>query len=81
MANPYEFLRDWVANNANPTAYDDRPSAKHLARECLAEAERRHISTAGVIKAAGGNLANFMETELNSAANREVDRLAEKDTT
>jgi hypothetical protein len=49
MANSYEFLRDWVAENLNATVYHDRTTAENLAHECLAEAERRHLSTAAVI--------------------------------
>ncbi len=79
MRNPYEFLRDWAREHVNPTAYDDEPTAKILAQECLRDARQAGYSEAGIIKAAGGNLENFMLSELESAVNREVERLAAKD--
>ena len=78
MANPWEFLEAWARENVNVTAYNDEAAAEYLARECLAAAARAHINEAAVIKAAGGNLVSFMLAELNSAATREVDRLASK---
>jgi hypothetical protein len=79
MANPYEFLRNWIRENVNVTAYDDEPTALYLARECLKAAKAAGFSGVRVIKAAGGNLAGYMFCELNSAANREVERLSSKD--
>ncbi len=79
MANPYEFLRNWCRENVNVTAYDDEPTARYLAREFLGAAKAAGLSAAGVIKAAGGNLAAYMLSELDSAANREVDRLSSRD--
>jgi hypothetical protein len=79
MANPWEFLETWVRENVNPTGYNAEGVAKQLARECLQAADCAHINQAAVIKAAGGNLETFMLTELEGAANREVDRLTSKD--
>jgi len=78
MANPYEFLRNWVREHVNATTYEDTAGAKSLASECLRDAKKAGISEAAVIKAAGGNLASFMLSELESAANSEVERLASK---
>jgi hypothetical protein len=78
MANPWEFLEGWARENVGPSGHDAEAVAKHLARECLAAADRAHINKAAVIKAAGGNLESFILTELESAANREIDRLAVK---
>jgi uroporphyrinogen-III decarboxylase len=78
MANPWEFLRDWCSEHVNPTGYDDTTGAEYLANECLRDAKKAGISQAALIKAAGGNLASFMLSELESAVNREVDRLASK---
>jgi hypothetical protein len=78
MANPYEFLRDWCREYVNPTMYDDEPTAKSLADRCLDAAKAAGLSAAGVIKAAGGNLKSYMLSELNSAADREVERLSSK---
>lgn len=79
MRNPYEFLRDWASEHVNATMYDDEPTAEHLAKECLRDAKEAGYNEAGIIKAAGGNLAGYMLSELDSAANREVERLAAKD--
>jgi hypothetical protein len=79
MRNPFEFLRNWVQEHVNATAYDDAPTAKKLAQECLRDAKAAGYNEAGIIKAAGGDLAGYMLSELDSAANREVERLAAKD--
>ena len=79
MANPWEFLRAWAREHVNATAYDDKITAANLARECLRDAKQAGVSEAGVIKAAGGDLASWMLSELNSAADKEVERLASKD--
>ena len=78
MANPWEFLEAWARENVQPSGYNADGVAKQLARECLQAAARAHINEAAVIKAAGGNLETFMLTELESAANQEVNRLAGK---
>jgi len=77
--NPFEFLRAWVRENANATVYDDRAGAEHLARECIRDAEKAGFGETSITKAAGGNLADYMEGELNSAADREVERLVNSD--
>jgi hypothetical protein len=78
-ANPYEFLRAWIREHANATLYDDKPAAELLADACLRAAKKAGVSEASLIKAAGGNLADYMLSELNSLADREVQRLAKKD--
>jgi hypothetical protein len=78
MANPWEWLENWVKEHVNATVYDDEAGAKHLGQECLRDAMKAGVNQASLIKAAGGNLTTFMLTELNSAAEREVNRLAEK---
>jgi hypothetical protein len=79
MANPWEWLEGWVGEHVNATVFDDEAGAKDLAEECLRDAKKAGINEASLIKAAGGNLVTFMLTELDVAANREVNRLAEKD--
>jgi hypothetical protein len=44
----------------------DTAGAKILASECLRDAKKAGMNEAAVIKAAGGNLATFMLTELES---------------
>ena len=75
----WEFLRDWVSEHVNPTVYDDEPTAKSLTADCLRDAKEAGIAAVSVIKAAGGDLVSHMLDALNSAINREVDRLASKD--
>jgi hypothetical protein len=79
MVNPWEFLSSWAREHVNATAYDDEATAKRLAKECLQEAKQAGVSEAALVKAASGNLVGFMLSELNRAADREVERLAAKD--
>jgi hypothetical protein len=79
MTNPWEFLSAWAREHVNATAYDDKVTAANLATEGLRDAKQAGVSEAGIIKAAGGNLAGWMLSELNSAADKEVERLARKD--
>jgi hypothetical protein len=79
MANPFEFLRDWARENVNVTVFDDDATAKLLTAQCLSAARDAGIRVAGVIKAAGGNLAGFFLAELDSAVNTELDRLMSDD--
>jgi hypothetical protein len=79
MPNPFEFLRDWARENVNVTVFDDDANAKSLAAQCLTAARDAGIGMAGVIKAAGGNLASFFLAEQDSAANSELDRLTSDD--
>jgi hypothetical protein len=44
-----------------------------LAEECLWEAQGQNLSEAEVTEAAGGSLLTFMVSELNRAADREID--------
>jgi hypothetical protein len=78
MANPWEFLEAWVREHVNATAHNDEATAKTLAAECLRDAKKFGFLDAQINKAANGNLVGFMLTELNSAANREEERLASK---
>ena len=32
MANPFEFLQNWTRKHVNATVYDDKPTAKVLAK-------------------------------------------------
>jgi hypothetical protein len=77
--NPWEFLDGWASDNVQATVYDDRATAEQLASQCRQEAKTAGISDASVVKAAGGNLESFMLDRLNSAVNKEVDRLVAKD--
>jgi len=78
MANPWKFLDHWADKNVHATAYDDEATAKGLAAQCLEAATEVGLSAAAVVKAAGGNLVSFLLDRLNSAADREVDRLSSK---
>ena len=77
--NPWEFLDEWADENVQATVYGDEPTAKQLALQCRQEAKAAGISEAGVVKAASGDLESFMLDRLNSAVNKEVDRLVAKD--
>lgn len=79
MANPWDYLKAWASEHVQATAYDDEPTAKKLAEECLRDARKAGVHPDGVIKAAGGDLIGFFLSELNSAANAEAARLEGKD--
>jgi len=79
MADPWKFLEKWAQDNVRPTAFNDKSEAKRLAYECRKAAIAAGVSENGVIRAAGNNLEGFMLTELESAANQEVERLAVED--
>jgi hypothetical protein len=78
LVNPFKYLQAWCREHVKATAYEDDAGAEHLASECLRDAKKAGVSEAAVTRAAGGNLASFMRSELDSAADKEVDRLASK---
>jgi hypothetical protein len=78
MANPWEFLEAWARENVHATAFGDEASAHQLAKDCLEAAKKAGITEAAITKAAGGNLSDFLLSELESAANAEKARLAAK---
>ena len=48
MANPFEFLQNWTREHVNATVYDDKPTAKVLAQECVTDAEKAGIVVLGI---------------------------------
>jgi hypothetical protein len=79
MGNPWEFLEAWAKENVHGILFGDEETARQLAKSCLEAAKKAGISEAAITKAAGGNLSDFLLSELESAANAEARRLAEKD--
>jgi hypothetical protein len=79
MADPWNFLEGWAKENVHATAFSDEATARQLAHNCLEEAKKAGIAEAGIIKAAGGNLSDFLLSELESAANAEAALLTAKD--
>ena len=79
MANPWKFLEAWAKENVHATMFGDEANARQLAKNCLEAAKKVGIAEAEITKAAGGNLFDFLLSELESAANAEAARLAEKD--
>jgi hypothetical protein len=79
MANPWEFLETWAKENVHAILFGDEETARQLAKSCLEAAKKAGISEAAITKAAGGNLSDFLLSELESAANAEARRLAAKD--
>jgi hypothetical protein len=76
MSDASDFLTKWVRKNIRPTTAhirDDTLTAGRSAEECLWEARGQNLSEDEVIDAAGGNLLTFMTSELNRAADREID--------
>jgi hypothetical protein len=80
MSEAREFLQKWVRKNIKAdtaAVHNDTLTAGRLAEECLWEAQGEDLSEAEVTDAAGGNLLAFMISELNRAADREVDGKSE----
>jgi hypothetical protein len=76
MSHASEFLHKWVRKNIKATTaamHDDTLTAGRLADECLWEAQGENLSEAEVTAAADGNLIAFMVSELNRAADREIE--------
>ncbi|MFL9503487.1 hypothetical protein ACJMQP_25845 [Rhodopseudomonas palustris] len=81
MGNPWEFLSKWTEDYTQPAAIFDPPDslASSLAEQCLRAARSAGFTERAIIKAAGGDLQSFMQSEIESAANRELQRLTDKD--
>jgi urate oxidase len=79
MADPWEFLETWAKENVHGILFGDEETARQLAKSCLEAAKKTGISEAAITKAAGGSLSDFLLSELETAANAEERRLAEKD--
>src|SRR5260370_11412446 len=80
MANPWKFLEAWAKENVHATAFGDEATAHQLAKDCLEAAKKAGITEAAITKAAGGNLSDFLLSELESAEKPEKGRLVAKDT-
>jgi hypothetical protein len=79
MAGPWEFLETWAQENVHGILFGDEETARQLAKNCIEAAKEAGITEAALTKAAGGNLSDFLLSELETAANAEERRLAEKD--
>jgi hypothetical protein len=79
MADPWKFLEAWAKENVHATAFGDEATAHQLAKDCLGAAKKAGIAEAAITDAAGGNLSDFLLSELESAANAEEARLVAKD--
>jgi hypothetical protein len=79
MANPWKFLEAWAKENVHPTVFGDEATARQLAKHCLEAAKKAGIAETGITRAAGGNLADFFLSELESVVNAEIARLEAKD--
>ena len=80
MSDASDFLTKWVRKNITPTTahiQNDTLTAGRLAEECLWEAQGENLSAAEMTDAAGGNLLNFMISELNRAAEQKIDEEGE----
>jgi len=68
MANPHEFLENWVRESVQATSYRNRAEARRLAYECRKAAERADVSWFAIVNAAGGDVQDYILTKLNRAA-------------
>jgi hypothetical protein len=65
MANPQEFLHNWVRESVQTTPYRNKAEARRLAYECRKSAEKANVSWLAVIMAAGGDVQGYILTRLN----------------
>ena len=79
MAKSWEFLETWAKENVHGILFGDEETARQLAKNCVEAAKNAGITEAELTKAAGGDLSDFFLSELETAANAEERRLAEKD--
>lgn len=75
MANPHEFLENWVRENVDATPYRNNAEARRLTYECRKAAARADLSWPEVIKAAGGDVQGYVQDALNHAADQEADHV------
>jgi hypothetical protein len=75
MADPHEFLESWVHDNIRATRHRDKAEARRLAYECRKAAEKADVSWFAVIKAAGGDVQDYVQTQLNRAAEQEAEHV------
>ena len=69
----FDFLQSWVVENVNATVYEHTDTVKHLAYDCVWEAQTRGIAKADLIEAAGGDLDAYIITELKHALDRQIE--------
>jgi hypothetical protein len=65
MANPHEFLENWVRESVKATPHRNKTEARRLAYECRKAAEKAELSWFAVVNAAGGDVQDYILTELN----------------
>jgi hypothetical protein len=65
MANPHEFLENWVRQCVHATPHRNKAEARRLAYECRKAAEKVELSWFAVVNAAGGDVQDYILTELN----------------
>jgi hypothetical protein len=68
MADPHEFLENWVRKSVQETPHRNKAEARRLAYECRKAAERADVGWFAVINAAGGDVQDYILNELNRAA-------------
>lgn len=75
MANPREFLENWVAENVDATHYRNKAEARRLAYECRKAVERSGLSWPAVIRASGGDVEGFILAQLSRVADQEAEHV------
>jgi hypothetical protein len=77
----FDFLQSWVVENVNATVYEHTDTVKHLAHDCVWEANTRGITEVALIEAAGGDLNAYMLAKWNRAVGREAEDMIARDAT
>jgi hypothetical protein len=68
MADPHEFLENWVRESVQATPHRNKAEARRLTYECRKAAERANLSWFAVAKAADGDVEGYVLTALSRAA-------------
>jgi hypothetical protein len=77
MADPHEFLENWVRESVQATPHRNKAEARRLTYECRKAAEKADVSWFAVIQAAGGDVQSYVLTALNRAADQEAEAASE----
>ena len=75
MANPHEFLENWLRENVDATPHRNNAEARRLTYECRKATAQAEFSWPEVIKAAGGDVQGYILAALDRAADQEADHV------
>ena len=75
MANPHEFLENWVRENVEASPHRNNAEARRLTYECRKATAQAGLSWPEVIRAGSGDVQGYIQNALSRAADREADHV------